>query len=506
MKRIFVLMYCIIGMTLSHAQSNYFAVEETTSFKDVKGASPVSGMFQLDNGETVIVRSFKKEVLVSVFDANYNVIRNIEFEIAKKESLLGTAVNGNNVFIFTSDKTDKKNVDVYAATYKSGQSSIIKKKLFSEVTGKRKGDSWLSAYTFLEAKRYNENFRVSPNGEYVAFALSNIKDKKFNASVRVFDNEYNEVYQKKYIDNIESFFQFDDFVVTDDAEIIIAGKEYLKGWADKKNKKANYEYVLHKISQNSKEKSTIDLGEHFVKQIRFSQYKNEIKMLGFYSDRNSDLMKGGISYTIKGQNINDIKVTTSVFPEQVFQDLYPKGKAERSKNKEKELRTFELDYILTDTEGNSYLTAEQFYITTVTTSNGAAGFVTTTVPNYDDILIVKFNPQGKIVWGRSIFKKANGPSYQPIEVDGQLHVFLNTGKNIANKSNDRKKLKKSFLEKSALYDIVYDANGKETYELIRENGGRKEFFSPWRGSYDLGTFVMPNFSKNKKQFLVLKAK
>lgn len=505
MRSVFILLLLVLGTTIN-AQSNYFTVEETAPFKDVKGVSPVSGMFQLDSGETVIVRPFKKEVVVSVFDESYNAVRNIELEINKRESLLGTAVNGDKVFIFTSDKTDKKVVDVYAATYSAGQSSIVKKKLFSEATGRRRGESWLSGYSFVGARRYNENFRVSPNGKYIAFALSNIKDKKFSAAVRVFDNDYNVVYDKNYIDNIDSFFQFDDFVVTDDATVITAGKEYIKGWADRKNKKANYKYVIHKVAQDNAEKSVVDLGEHFVKEIRFSQFNDEIKMLGFYSDRNSYRMKGGISYTLKNQSINDIEVTSSVFPEQVFQDLYPKGKAERSKKNEKELRNFALDYILTDDQGNSYLTAEEFYITTVTTNNGAAGFVTTTIYHYDDILLVKFNPAGKIEWGRSIFKKATSPSYQPIEIDGQLHVLLNTGKNIADKSNDRKKLKRGFLEKSALYDIVYDANGKETYDLIRENGGRKEFFSPWRGSYDLGVFVMPNFSKNKKQFLVLKAK
>jgi len=506
MRVFFVIVFIVFGLGVSNAQSNFFDVEETSSFKDIKGASPVSGMFQLDNGETVIVRSFKKEVVVSVFDEQYNFIKNFEYDIAKKESIIGTAVRGDQVHIFTSDKVDKKNLDVYSARYEPGQTSINKKKLFSQNTGKRKGASWLSAFSILNIRKYNENFRVSPNGDYIAFALNNLSGKKFNASVRVYDRDYNEVYNKNYIEEAENIYQFDDFVVTDNAEIIMGGKQYLKGFADKKNKKANYEYVLHKISQTGTEKNKIDLGDHFVRQLSLSQSNDEIRILGFYSERSSYRMKGGISYTLKGANINDVKVITSVFPKQVFDDLYPKAKAERLKKKEKELRNFELDYVLTDNEGNAYLTAEQFYTTTVTTNTGNGGFTTRTVYHYDDILLVKFDTQGKIAWGRSIFKKANGPSYQPIVVDGNLHVFLNTGKNITDKSNDRKKLKKSFLEKSALYNVVYDKNGDETYELIRENKGKKEFFSPWRGSYDREVFVMPNFSKNKKRFLVLKAK
>lgn len=507
MSRLFLFLFFFATLFSLQAQSSYFNVTETESFKDVSGLGEIIGMHQMENGDTFIVRQAKKKALVNIFDSAYSLQNTIEIDINKKESVLGTVLNGDKVFIFTSDKVDKRIVDVYAAIYESGASTITKKKLYTQNTGKRKGVSWLGAYFALDIKKYDENFRLSPNGRYIAFGLNNINKKTLTSSFRVYDTDLNEVYTNTFIEDTESIFQFDDFVVTDDAVVIAAGKKYLKGWADKKKNKANYEYVLYKVTSDTHSQNSVDLGDNYVKQARFAQTDAGLKLLGFYSERNSSRMKGGISYTLSDEDIADVNVKTSPFPKQVFADLYPAKKAERSKKKEKELRTYEMDYILQDDLGNSYITAEQFYITTQTAGGGINGVaVTTTVFHYDDILILKFDPKGNILWGRSILKKANSPSYQPIVVGDKLHVLLNTGKNITDKSNDRKKLKKSWLEKSALYDIVYDENGNESYEMIKENGNRKRFFSPWVGYFDWDTFVMPNFSKKKKQFLILRSK
>lgn len=507
MKKVFAILFIIFSCISLYAQNSYFNVSETESFKDVRGVGNINGMHQMENGDTFIVRETKKKGIINIFDKRFKLSSTIEFDISKRETILGTVINGDKVFIFTSDKAEKKVVDIYAAIYTSGATSITKKKLYTQTTGKRRRISWLSANFFNGNKKYDENFRMSPSGKYIAFGLNNINNKDLTSSFRVYDTDLNEVYSNTYIKEENRVYVFDDFVITDDATVIAAGKRYLKGWEEKKKSKANYEYVLYEVTANDHIENEINLGDNYIKETRFAQNNDAIQLLGFYSERNSFRMKGGISYKFTNGNIKDINVKTSPFPKQVFDDLYPEKKAARSKKKEKELGSYVLDYIIQDEYGNAYLTAEQFYVTQHTTGgfNGAPA-VTTTTTHYDDILILKFDPEGNIIWGRSIFKVANGPSYQPVVIDDQLHVLLNTGKNITEKSNDRKKLKRGWLEKSALYDVVYDKNGKETYEMIKENGSRKSFFSPWRGSFDWDTFVMPNFSKNKKQFLILQRK
>ena len=76
-------------------------------------------MHQMENGDTFIIRQAKKKAVVNVFDNGYKLKNTIEVELNKKESVLGTIIHGEKVFIFTSDKADKRQVDVYAAVYLS---------------------------------------------------------------------------------------------------------------------------------------------------------------------------------------------------------------------------------------------------------------------------------------------------------------------------------------------------------------------------------------------------
>jgi len=488
------------------AQSTYFNVEETTPFKDIKKGSDLVDVHQFDSGETILIRAIKKEYVLSAFDASHRLVANIELDKAKKETIIGSVATEGLVRIFTSDKVDKENIDVYCRTYFLSSKRIEKVKLYSQETGRRRKTS---IFTLFEPapKKYQENFRVSPNGEYIAFSIDNINSKTTSSLIRVYDKNLTEIYEKEYVKETENLFQFDDFIITDDIEILTAGKLYKEGISDKKKGKANYEYVIHKVSEDDHSFATINLGDNFIKEVRFAQTDDAIRLLGFYSEKSSFRMKGGISYAFNGTDISNVTPKVTPFPASIYDDIYNENKAERKKKKEKEFRSYYLDYSIIDEEGNAYLTAEQFYITQHTFNNGPNGAMSTvTTFHYDNILVIKFDKEGNLVWGRSIFKKANSPSYNAFAVDKKLHILLNTGKNIQEKSNGRKKVKKSFLEKSALFDIVFDQDGNDTYQMVKENDGRKDFYSPNRGNYSFNQFIMANLSKNKRQFLILTKK
>ncbi|WP_299767765.1 hypothetical protein [uncultured Dokdonia sp.] len=506
MRYFILITFFIFINSIGYSQSTYFNVEETAPFKDIKKGSNLLGVHQFDNGEAVLIRAIKKDYVVSAFDASHNLIANIKLETSKKETIIGSVATEGLVRVFTSDKVDKKNIDVYCRTYFLSSKRIEKVKLYSKETGKRRKTSIFTLFNPIPRK-YEENFRVSPNGEYIAFSIDNVNSKTTSSLIKVFDKSLTEMYEREYVKETENLYRFDDFIITDEAEILTAGKLYKDGFKDKKKGKANYEYVLHKVSEDDHSYKTIDLGENFIQEVRFAQTDNAIRLLGFYSEKNSFRMKGGISYVFNGTDITNVTPKVTPFPKSIYNDLYSEAAAERRKKKEKEFRSYYLDYTIIDEEDNAYLTAEQFYITQHTVNNGPnGGFTTITTYHYDNILAIKFDKEGNLVWGRSILKKSNSPSYNAFAVDGKLHILLNTGKNIKEKSNGRKKVKKGWLEKSALFDIVFDEQGGETYQMIKENDGRKDFYSPSSGNYDYNTFIMANLSKNKRQFLILSKK
>ena len=136
-------------------------------------------------------------------------------------------------------------------------------------------------------------------------------------------------------------------------------------------------------------------------------------------------------------------------------------------------------------------------------SNGQFGGSWITVFHYDNILVLKFNKDGKLSWGRSIFKKETFPSYNTFIKNGKLQIILNSGKSLTQKSDGRTKISKGLFESSALYNIVFGEEGEITYEKIRNNKD-KSYYLPYYGTYENDSFIMPNNNRKKRRFMILK--
>lgn len=127
-------------ITLSiQAQSTYFNVTETEPFKDSRRGSSLEGAFTLDDGSVVAIRLAKKELLVSSFDANYNLQSDVELNLERRESYLGASYSNEIVRVFTVQKVDKNTRDVFSHNYDVNSKKISKIKLYSTVAGRSKG-------------------------------------------------------------------------------------------------------------------------------------------------------------------------------------------------------------------------------------------------------------------------------------------------------------------------------------------------------------------------------
>ena len=135
------------------------------------------------------------------------------------------------------------------------------------------------------------------------------------------------------------------------------------------------------------------------------------------------------------------------------------------------------------------------------------GGTTTTTFHYDDILVLKFDGNGELAWGRSIFKRSNAPSYNVFLLDDQLHLILNSGKNFKEKDDGRTKVSKGWFESSSLYDIVFEENGKISYDKIQDNKGQ-EYYLPAYGAFTSDdSFIMINKSRstsNNRKLMLLR--
>ena len=320
--------------------------------------------------------------------------------------------------------------------------------------------------------------------------------------VHVFDAHSLELlYTKDYYSNTDKFFSSSDMIIDNEANVFALGKEYEDGKSEKINGKPNYSFILTKVNENAFESAEVSLDENEnIKSLRIIPNNEDLNLIGFYSEKNAHRIKGIVQFKINSKSLSQSDKKLNPLPTEVYADLYGDDKAD--KKKEKELRSFYLDYVIEDDLGNIYLLAEEFYVTQTYVSTGMNGGYWSTVYHYDNILISKISSEGNILWGRSIFKKDSQPSYNAFVMENKLHVLLNSGKDLKEKEDGRVKASKGFLESTSLYDFVYDENGNVTHEKIQDNKN-KTVYIPFLGNYKKDKFIMFNLSKNNKQLMML---
>lgn len=489
-----------ITITTTFGQSSYFDIYESPGFNDGNGSTNVKAVYTTTKNEVAIARFSKKNLLFEVYNDTGKKIFN-QFKILEKnERFISQLHHGNFLKIFTLYSPRKTEREINCYILDISNKSIKKINLFKTVVQKKQS-------LFSGQNKRQTNWAISPNSNYFVFATDNIKKNANSYKIHVYDTKLMApIYNTTFLENTSNYFTSYDIAIDNDAKVYALGKEYLDGRKEVSFSDGipNYEIILHKIDKENVTLKRIKLKkEEHISDLRIIQKEKKLHIYGLYSKERAGRITGLYKLVINKPDLEIAYTKNSTLPTSIFSDLYKEEKIEKSQKKE--LRNYYLDYVLEDNQGNTILLAEQFYITQTYMNNGMNGGYMTTTLHYDDILVVKLNNEGDIVWGRSILKRGNTPSYNAFVLDNNLHVLLNTGKKLKVKEDGRVKASKGLLESTSLYDYIYDETGKVTQEKIRDNAGRSKFI-PFFGNYHNGKFIMFNKSKGEKKVMILTAK
>lgn len=496
-KLIFTLLLTVLLISVSKAQTTNLKITESKEYKDKVKSTDVLAIQTSTNGNTGVIRNSKKDFLFDIFDSEMNKIYSEVVESSKKEAYVGDLFYDNKIKFFTVYAPKKDERIIYCHTLDLNSKKHLKTTIFSTSVEKKQN-------LFGSRKNHKTSFAISPNGNYFAIATDNIRKHKNSYTIRVFDAKTEKlVYKKAYQEGENLKFKHNDLSIDDNATVYSLGKLFLSGKRQKKfNGDANYDFVLNKITKESVDELKIKLEDFHIQSLSITNLNNKLHLLGFYSEKNITRIKGGCDFAIDTNSFTIENKKSEALPKQVYEDLYGYRTANRKNDKKKELRNFYIDYVLNDSNGNTYLIAEEFYITQTYVQTGTSGGYWRTVYHYDDILILKFDTVGNLAWGRSIFKRSLTPSYNAFIKNNNLHVILNSGKNLKEKKDGRTKASKGFLESTSLYDFEYSASGDVNYNKIQDNKGNA-YYLPFYGTYSENKFIVTSSGRKKKQFMIL---
>ena len=496
MKTLFTTLVLLIVSIAYGQNTTSLSVSVSDEYKDKSKAATVLAIHTGENGMTAIAKSGKRDYVFDLFDQDMNLVHSEVVEKENNEFFVGDLFYGNTLKIFTVDSPKRDERVIYCHTVDLDTKAYAYDVLFETTVEKKEA-------LFGSRKDHRTNFAVSPNGKHFAIATDDIR-KNFNSyTIRVFDAKSgSSIYKQKYQTSKTAYYEHNDLHVDNAGNAYSLGKLFQNGRRQMKlSGDANYDIILNKVSADNTTELIIQLENQHIQNLSIEETHNHLHLVGFYSELNVMRMKGICNFIIDSESFAIADYKAHPIPTQVYQDLYGENKSERYSKNDKELALFYVDHTMTDSQGNIYLVAEQFYTTTTYANNGAAGMSMQTVYHYDDIIIIKLLEDGNLEWGRSILKVDVKPSYNAFLKNDELHILLNSGKNLMEKNDGRTKVKKNILEATALYDISFKQDGTVSYNKIQNNSGNG-YYWPYYGAYQDGRFVMMSGGK-WQQFMIL---
>ncbi len=416
-KIILVLIFISTAL-IAQKRTGKFSVKWGPELKGANSGS-VSDLLGMDDDAYYFGASLKNDYTIEKLDKNLDNPVNFIFEEKDKATkerytLFSRKYFADKLYVFkTNLDRDTKTTTLFVEEInKNTMVSNGKLKKLAEIQYEKRRDKGdFSVYT-----SENESYLM------VIESIPVEKDENEKFNVIMFDSTLNMVWKKNIqLPYLNTLFRRSSFMVDDNGSFYILGTLFRdkESWV-----KNEVNYIHHIIVFNDQGNSKIDyevqLKDKFIADITFRKNNNgDITCAGFYSS----LGKGGIDgaffltmdHTTKQVKASNFKEFDMSFKtEYMTEKEEKKARKNEEKGKEVELGSYHLNSLIRRSDGGAILVAEQVYIYTYTYQCGNST-CRTTVYNYNDIIAVNIDPEGKIEWAKKI------PKRQKSQNDGGVH-------------------------------------------------------------------------------------
>lgn len=514
---LFTLFICFLSFT-NYAQNIHCDVKQSGVFKDEYKNSKIILVEDDGMGGVLVVRSYYGGVFSSGrgyyfehYDSNLKLIKEYEMEMKysddeKYSSVLGLIKKDDEIHLinFLYNKKDKAFI-CSALTSKIADFKFNRKELFRLKSEELKQFSFFGSTSGFDN---DSGAQMIINEDKNAFTITvDIVDKNSEThKIYLYDDGLNQKIEHVFKREVkDKKFKYENIDVSKDGNTL-----YLLGKVktdEKKNKKEGgmYQYELTKITKNSEKTQVFDTDEHFAASLKTIIFEDRLTCIGFYSDRKDSRFKGVVYYELDPTTLEIKKAKYNPFTEQFIIDKY-------GKNKDKELKNLSFRKILINDNNEIIFNAEEHYVTSHRANSTNGGGYTYYIYHYDDIVTVKLNQGGEIVWARNINKRQSTNddeayiSYTSTAKGEDTYFFINTSEKVKKLSNDRILFGQTSAKKSNLNIIRVNNNGDFDFKEILDDKDSEVPFMVSDGAISGDNIYFIGRKGKKKQLLKISLK
>jgi hypothetical protein len=316
------------------------------------------------------------------------------------------------------------------------------------------------------------DFTVVPNTNKTLLVASHTEYGTNNQSILVitiFNTQHQQILSRKFdLEYNYEKLRYKELQIDDNGNVFFS-VTYTNN-DKKKNSPERKEHIMFAYYKSTDRlvRYKLNEGNYYVNEFSFgiNYVKNCLTICGLYSNTSEDFAGGTFLYNI---NLDSGGVFYHRFQE-FDKGLVSKMIGEREASKKPELSNIQMKRLILRSDGGIVLAAENVYTTQQTYTyyvNGMPQYSYRTIYNYDDIMVISLDPDGKSEWYDVIRKKQSSlndegyfSSFTMIAVKDKMHFLYNDNSRGNNDVVDVSISNYGQREKNLLL------NSKNTYALI----------------------------------------
>jgi len=433
MKKQLLVLLCLLTLGSITAQVKLSKDYSYSISKPYKVFDGGKSYFSTDD-EVLTFKKDKKKILIQKFDANsLKELVRTEYKISdlfpKNWQLEGTQHIGENVFIYYSSwnggKVKKERLFVKKISFTNGKFVEGFDKQIVSVNGKVTGLQVRTSGGFgLKVVNKFEIIKIDNASNFLVKyrkkpEVKNDKKSFDIIGLKVFDTELNEIWGSEFkMPYTERQMDLLDYATDEEGNIYTLVKKFHDNSnKDKKRDESNYQLELFKYEKESKNLVVrkVNIGDKFISNIGlYVNNKKEIYFAGYYNDGESSSNVDGIA-VFKMDDIDNVPAKNFYeIPVEIL-NQYVKEKTKRKNNRKNkkdkaEFNSLTLRKLFFHEDGGISILGEQYYVKAHTSYSSKGGTRTRYTYHYNDMLISKIDPAGKLDWMRKIPKRQKGLS------------------------------------------------------------------------------------------------
>ncbi len=327
----------------------------------------------------------------------------------------------------------------------------------------------------LDRNYYNRNFTTG----FTTTALFNEDKSAFIISTHYKKGDVNKhiiylysaslVKQLEYDYSAESEdknYAFEQIEISPDlANVYIIGKAYFKkqrfGALERK-----FQYEMIRLSKQGALTQSFDIEGKYSESLKPVLHNDRLICVGFYADRKDNRYNGLSYFDLDPQSLIVNERKYNPFSEQFMSDKYGKEDADH-------VQDLVFKNVSFTAENDILFNAEEYFVTSSVQANSSGGRVRIDRFHHNDIVSVKLNQEGDMIWARNINKSevTQGDdayaSYSSYTKGDHTYFFICTAaENPQLLGNDRLIFKQGLSRNRNVFVISLDKQGKISYEKI----------------------------------------